>query len=375
MARARYVNGLAAVAVEIEVEAQRDGLALQLEGGTQLWPWDEIARADDRVGPVVLKRKPESGARLTLDAETAADVRAAAPHLFRLRSQRFGLVIALMAFAAVMTVTTVYGAARLAEPIARNAPPDFVARVQMIAEAQLSYLVSPCPSGPRDAEGLAALFDLTDRIGEAAGVSPARYDIHVVEADFSNAFATPGGRIIVTDNLIDLLDTPDELAGVIAHEMGHVAEDHVMVSLIKNMGIGVFIDIVLGGQGAGLTLASFNVVSLRHDRGFESAADRFAVRALDQAGLDPGGLAAFFRRVAEMSGAGLGLPELLSTHPDPSRRAEALAGAARPGRPAAMTAQDWSAVKSMCGLEDPAPPPPAPFDGPLSPGLGAPPKP
>ena len=133
-----------------------------------------------------------------------------------------------------------------------------------------------------------------------------------------NAFAAPGGHVVVLSGLIDEAKSGDEVAGVLAHEIAHVIHRHPMESLVRAMGLAVLAE-ALSGDGLGGTAAMLLAVTA-YSR--EAEADATAVALLEAAGYDPLGLTDFFGRMAgeeKRSGAGL-IPSYLSTHPPSEAR-------------------------------------------------------
>jgi predicted Zn-dependent protease len=167
-----------------------------------------------------------------------------------------------------------------------------------------------------------------------------------------NAFALPGGAVMVTDQLIDLTRSPDELSAVIAHETAHVRQRHVMQGVWRSFGFGILLDAVVGGgSGAGqqLVLLAGSATNLRYGRAAEAEADRVGQDLLVQQGLSSQGMASFFQRLAATSEGrdASAVKELISDHPDTLRRAEASRARERPGA-SAFTPQDWRAIKAAC---------------------------
>ncbi|HRO03215.1 MAG TPA: M48 family metallopeptidase, partial [Terricaulis sp.] len=234
------------------------------------------------------------------------------------------------------------GVPMAAGPIAGVMPEPWRARVSDIAWQQLEGLADYCDSSD---EAARILNDAAHRMMNAANV-PDRDSIWIIIVDardflgqpIPNAFALPDGSIIVTDGLIGLAEHPDEVIGVIAHEIAHIERDHVMKNVISRLGAGVFFDVVFGGSGIGQAIAvvSVGLAGLRYSRGYEAEADQRALDFLDAAGVDPGGLARMFDhlRAYERGGADAEadaesqadgrtrVPSLLSTHPDSAERAE-----------------------------------------------------
>ena len=156
------------------------------------------------------------------------------------------------------------------------------------------------------------------------------YEFHVVNDKAINAFALPGGPVFVNIGSIQAADNEAELAGVIAHEMGHVYMRHgaMMASnqLKASMALGVLGAIVgrgVGGQLAQMGGQLFASGALLHNsRTAESEADAVGARIMYMAGYNPRALSEFFRKL-EQEGGARG-PQMLSDHPDPGNRAQAI---------------------------------------------------
>ena len=154
-------------------------------------------------------------------------------------------------------------------------------------------------------------------IGERleAGLDRSGYNYRFVVFDnkMVNAFTLPGGNILISTGLIGFCDTPEELASVMAHEMGHVEERHVVSRLIKELGIDILTSgnqYVMGEVTGLLTSASF-------DRRQEEEADRFAAKLLEQTAIEPRTLATLFRKLEEeLDNELLEHFEIISTHPN-----------------------------------------------------------
>lgn len=168
-----------------------------------------------------------------------------------------------------------------------------------------------------------------DAIGaRVAAVSDRRdlaYHFAVVDADDFNAFAIPGGYIYVNDGLMRAA-TDDELASVLAHEIGHVAAKHSVKQLQTVMGYQIIAGVASGVTGSQLATGAmdlvFNIVNKGYSRKDELLADALAVRYTRSAGYNPYGLVTFFQKLKEQAkerGPGLRV-EFLSSHPDLDER-------------------------------------------------------
>lgn len=162
--------------------------------------------------------------------------------------------------------------------------------------------------------------------------------IKVIDSDEVNAFALPGGFLYVNKGLILAADNESELAGVMAHELGHVAARHAMENAgkAKLINYGMLAGIIFGGGIVGNILYSGGglfegLLGLKFTRGAEEEADRLGVQYLYAAGYDPTGMATMFEKLAAKNKKKTsGFARLLMSHPDSlERRDESLSLVAR----------------------------------------------
>jgi Zn-dependent protease with chaperone function len=140
----------------------------------------------------------------------------------------------------------------------------------------------------------------------------------------ANAFALPNGNVIVTDELVALARSDDELGAVLAHELGHLHHRHGTRAVLQAMGIGALATGALGDfDGAGIASAVPMLLQLQYSRAFELEADAFSQRVLRDAGLDPLALGPMLARLEAESSAGA-VPAWFSTHPSAEERRRAL---------------------------------------------------
>ena len=139
------------------------------------------------------------------------------------------------------------------------------------------------------------------------------------DAKTLNAFATPGGYIYVYTGLIKFLDSEDQLAGVMGHEIAHAAQRHSTRQMTKSMGVSILAQAVLG-QSEALNQVVNGLVGLKFSRAHESESDEMSVIYLCETDYNAAGAAGFFKK---MEGQG-GTPEFLSTHPNPANRVSAI---------------------------------------------------
>lgn len=141
-----------------------------------------------------------------------------------------------------------------------------------------------------------------------------------------NAFALPGGTVIMTDQFVGKFPQEDVLAGVLGHEIGHVVEQHGLRQMYRSLGLYFLIGFLAGDTGPLLDevlLEGNLLLSLRFSREAETSADKFGVQLSHQAGYDPTGLNRFFEVLAKR---GVEPSEWLSTHPSSADRVKRIEG-------------------------------------------------
>ena len=162
---------------------------------------------------------------------------------------------------------------------------------------------------------------LGDQVVKGAG-SKDKFTFKIIETEQVNAMALPHGTVYVTTGLLRFVDTPDQLAGVIGHEIGHVTSHHSLSSLKKQFWAGFGLG-VLGLPSTVDTLGRVagTLALLRYSRKDEGEADSLAVKFALQGGYDPGAVPEFFRKLAAKDKDKPSSLEIyLSTHPPTDRR-------------------------------------------------------
>ncbi len=202
----------------------------------------------------------------------------------------------------------------------------------------------------KEPEGQEALQTLVKRLA-ATTETPFPFTVHVSNAPVTNAFAVPGGQIVIFRGLIEVATTPEEVAGVLAHEMAHEVRRHPTRGVVRSAGIKTVMGLVGGNMGRSMNAATGALLNLSHGRGDESEADSIGVDMLNKANIRADGLVHFFER---MSGKGethqSAVLTYLSTHPSDTSRVAAIRRLAR-GQGDAMTMKEWQALRSICGTE------------------------
>lgn len=179
----------------------------------------------------------------------------------------------------------------------------------------------------RDAEVQALIDEIGFRLVEStvAAQTPWRFEFTVLnDPNTVNAFALPGGQVFITVALLSQLETEDQVAGVLAHEIVHVLARHsaqrIAQSDLTNGLVGA-VAVASGDAGAAQTAAMIGqLVNMRYGRDDEIQSDTLGVCLMLEAGYDAAQLIDVMRVLAEAGGGSQ--PEFFSTHPDPGNRVE-----------------------------------------------------
>lgn len=171
---------------------------------------------------------------------------------------------------------------------------------------------------------------ITAPLLEAAGTNVYNFQFHIINDTNINAFAIPGGHIFIHTGLLHAADTPEEVAGVLAHEIAHVTRRHGFRSIINSAGLYLIVQFFFGdatGAMAALTEGSRLLLEQSYSRDFEREADDAGWDYLVKANVDPRGMIRFFKRMKEEEAKNpqlAGALQLLNTHPASDERMQRL---------------------------------------------------
>jgi predicted Zn-dependent protease len=365
--RAYYLDGQTAIRHPATVRLMREGLEVETPGGwTRLWPYRELRQTQGfyEGEQVRLERGGELSEALLIPGDGfLTSLREAAPEhrgRFHDPSRRGGrLRLTILAAVAIVGITGalyLWGIPALAALTAPRVP---VAWEEALGRSAMEYLGPPeliC----RDPRLLEALDRIMVRLAGAVPASPYTFRLAVVNRPLVNAMAAPGGHIVVYRGLLERTRSPEELAGVLAHEMQHVVQRHATQAVIQHASTGLLLAALTGDMTGPLVygLQSARVLGqLQYSRRAESQADVEGLKMLQAARIDPGGMIEFFDALARADRQPAMLLKYLSTHPSPIDRIERLKALAAvvpaPSEPL-LPDTDWNEVKRLC--ERPGPP-------------------
>ena len=350
---AGYSDGRTAARRKVNVRFGETGLIIDDEVGVELaaWPFAELALVDEvrRRQPVRLTTRDEPEARLTIDDPAvqtplfafAPQLRTHAPF----GGRHWRIALAWGGIAIVAVALFFFLLPKIVEPIASLMPIEW----EEALGAEIAGDFAPDGVVCTNAAGIAAMQTLVDRLAADLD-TPYRFSVKVSNIDMVNALAAPGGHIVVFKGLLDYAASPDEVTGVLAHEMGHVVERHAMEGIVRAVGVALAFQVLIGDLSGVLALAAQAgeiLLAFSYSRDAEAEADTIGVSILAGAGISAAGLATFLARLEKDGKTPDDRYTMLSTHPPSAARAAAVRAAATAGGPS-MSDAEWAAIKAIC---------------------------
>jgi Zn-dependent protease with chaperone function len=326
MVRGRFFDARTAAAHEAALSSAADGQWLLQLGDRQLLVNPEDADVSQRIGNIPRRVRWSDGAEFETRDNDGMDVllgQRGSGRLVDRLERRWGMAVAsLLAVALVSFVTIRYGLPAAAGWAAARVPASFDARIGAQSLQLLDRIVlSPTRLPPQRQAWLANLF---------ARVTAGLDDGHHYQLELRaggkvgpNAFALPSGIIVMTDELVQLAASDEELMAVMAHEAGHVRGRHALRHIIQSAGVSTLALVVLGDVSSISALATAAPVLLqaRHSRDLEREADGFARQWLAANHIADSAFDAILCRMAGHQDSQGEAPSFLSTHPAVHERA------------------------------------------------------
>ena len=360
---AHYFDGESAARVEVRVSLDLGAGLLRIEGpdGDEVaaWPIADLRVLRDAAGhaAVFYRDAGDAPARIAFSAGAGQGF---ARYLPRLRDRpvssgqwRRALLWSGGALASVVVIYALLIPA-LAGQLARTIPAERAGAIGKAAIGQIAWLFGGRPedlacSSPA---GDAALARMAARLTDAADPLPYPLTLRVFDHHMVNAFAAPGGHVVILRGLLDTASSPEEVAGILAHEFGHVARRDALTGTLRTVGTTGILALVLGDVtgGAVMVAVAETIVNAGYTRRAEARADAYAIATMQAAGLPPAALAAFFERMHDEHGDLPDFLKLIETHPGLADRAAAARDAARPGDSLTpvLSPQEWAALQAIC---------------------------
>ncbi len=315
------------------------------------WPWADIRRANS--APGLLRLRCNSAADLArlefADDDAARAILRLCPNCDEGEESAISAAkIVGWSIAAGLSILALawFGMPLAADRIAPLVPPAWENRIGEMVERQVAAVFGQKTC--ENKEGVAALGKLVDKLRAQAGLAASRPP-QVLASTIPNAFALPGGRVYLLRGIIDKAQNPDELAGVIAHEFGHVRHRDGLRRLIRDGGNSYLISLLFGdvsGSGAAI-FATRALFGAAYSREAETAADATAIEVLRALGRSPTPMGQLLVRVTGKDEPPLGL---LASHPMSADRLATMESAhVEATGPDLLDEREWQALKTICG--------------------------
>jgi Zn-dependent protease with chaperone function len=315
------------------------------------WAYADIRRADSPSGTLRLSCLTAPAlARLEVrDAALAAELVGRCGWLDEDIPGRRGVAIIIgwsLAAALSIIAVVVFGVPLAADRLAPLVPDSFERRLGDVADRQVRAVFGEqvCDN----AAGQLAFAKLVNILRASAGMDTS-VQSGVLATPVPNAFALPGGRVYLFNGLLAKAENADEVAGVLAHELGHLRHRDNMRGLIYNGGTSFLIGLLFGdvtGSGA-LLFASRTLVTASYSREAEQNADTFAIDTMHKLGRPAKPMGELMFRITGKEGdKGL---SIISNHPLTEDRLARMSREDRPvSGPPLLTPEEWRSLKSIC---------------------------
>jgi Zn-dependent protease with chaperone function len=329
-----------------------DQLEISEEGSAPvLWAYADVRRVDGPPGILrVACLSAPTLARLEIrDPAVAAELVSRCTQLGEQLSDARGIAkIVGWSLAATVSIVLVvlFAIPFAADRLAPLVPPALERRVGDAADVQIRTIF-----GNRVCDGAAgqlAFSKLVNRLREQAGLDTLP-QAAVLPSRVPNAFALPGGRIYLFEGLLAKAENPDEIAGVLAHELGHLNHRDNMRALIYNGGTSFLIGLLFGdvtGSSA-VIFASRSLVTASYSRKAEQDADTFSIAVMHRLGRPSKPMGELLFRVTGKQGDDA--LSILASHPLTEDRLQRMSEEDRPpSGPPLLTAEEWTSLKAIC---------------------------
>lgn len=316
------------------------------------WPYDDIRQADSPAGLLRLScLSAPALARLEVrDAAVAAELTSRCRRLGESRSDRRAIAkIVCWSLAAVASIimVAVFAIPLVADRVAPLVPESLEQRLGEASDVQIKAIF-----GNRVCTGTAgetAFAKLLGRLLPAAGLDLEAVRSSVLDTGTPNAFALPGGKIYLLKGLLDKAQNTDEIAGILAHELGHLKHRDSMRGLIYNGGTSFLIGLLFGDITGSSTLifVSRELVTASYSREAEEGADSFAIDVMHKLGRSSEPMGELLYRVTGREGDTR--LSILASHPLTEDRLKRMTDEARsPDGPPLLSDTEWIALKGIC---------------------------
>jgi Zn-dependent protease with chaperone function len=358
-----YFDGVTSARRKVVVELAPSILRISDHDGRARaeWPYDEIEGLAAPDGTLRLGRRGSATLeRLEIrDAALAAEIDARAAYVDRAGSLQRRQRIRVIGWSVGATTSLLFvgwfGVPAIAARLTPLLPAAVESRLGDAVDVHVRGMLDThkggaaldCGTVASEMPGRVALDKMVRRLEAAAGL-PLPLRTNVVRRDAANAIALPGGHVYVFRGLIDRADNADEVAGVIAHEMGHVAHRDGTKAMLQGAGLSFLFGMLLGDfvGGGAVVFAAKTLLQSSYSREAEEAADVYGTVLMNKAGGDAHALATMLDKIGGATEPGM---KSLLDHPETKARVAAINKLAATRPPLAfLETSEWMALKQIC---------------------------
>ena len=260
---------------------------------------------------------------LLANAQTAGSIA-------RIRSEKRRSV-AVVSAVLIALLCVLIGLVLLKDPlvrlVVRRIPVSIEQKLGDVALRQMMLMQTPV----KDERLSKPLESIVERLTKAGRVTQP-FRVHVVRDSSVNAFALPGGHLVINTGLLERVESGEEIAGVLGHEIAHVTERHSLEQIVSTVGVFTLVQLLFGDVSGLIAVAAdggAQLLTMSFSRDAEREADARGVEYLHRAQINPEGMLSFFGKLQKEE-ARLGgdkaaeMLEVISTHPPTGKRIEAL---------------------------------------------------
>jgi beta-barrel assembly-enhancing protease len=357
-----YLDGRSATRHPITIQLTTTALCIsKSDGNTIHWPYQEIVQTQGAYEGEQVRLEYGAPLPQTVIVDDCSILTAMqqisgqrATHLHNPQQRPLRVRLTILAGIALLGVTAgfyVWGIPGLAQFLAPHIPVSWEEQLGTSVLEQLAPAADRCIDQSR----LHALETIVTRLSRVIPDSPYHIHLTVLDRPVINAFALPGGQVVLFRGLLEAAETPEQLAGVLAHELQHIYKRHSIRAMIEQASTSLLIAAVSGDFTGGLAygIEGARVLGmLRYSRLYEEEADREGLQLLQATGIDPAEMIAFYRIMEAQGPHDVAASSYLSTHPHTNDRIEKLTGqaGAPPTHPVKLfSLEEWKDLRSMCG--------------------------
>lgn len=356
-----YLDGKTAVRKATTISLTATGLKVISEDGQTLWwPYGKIQQTQGFYPDEQIRLENESETIIIPDSQFLTALHQLFPdkasHFYNPDHQKtrtHRIILAALTSVGIAVGLYLWGIPALAAMVASQVPVSWEVALGRSVLEGFAPTEKRC-IGPQQTEVIDGI--MKQLLRPPVAHSPYVFQIVVIDSYLVNAFALPGGTIVIFRGLLEETKRPEQLAGVLAHEIQHISKRHTTRAILQRASTGLLLSAVTGnasGIGANGIEGARILGLLSYSRQHEEEADEGGIQMLAQARIDPQGMIEFFETIKqkEKDGDGHSLGKYFSTHPATENRIERLKASVKAmpqSSPILFSDYDWSDIRKIC---------------------------